>query len=755
MKRVISILLLISIIASALTGCNKPKDPEKEPLTQGELCSMVCDEFGMYDFEQSEPYIESVTEESPYFEAVQKCVEWGIIDADNSDFDVNSEVTEAELAEILVNAGNLLGEEANTEDKIEFAIKNDLVGTRPDGTINANKSVTLGEAQTAVSAAQEMWANPNYDEYLDYKLKDGVTEISKEDIHYENGSLIVTADAASGLKEGSIYLAPDEYGFIGAYRVNVIQDTGNGSFVISNDDSLKLEDVVESLSYQESKDVDLSTAVITDWDGNVIHDGINGTSASNSYSEDPRLEFLDTSIQENQINSTGFLSSTKFSFKVNDLDVDVTVTDNSIAFGVKGEVEGVPISGEYKISDLEVDNKIDYSVFGGLKYARLCMDYETEQNMALSQSITYGKNMYNQKEDFDHLGTLIKDVAYTASKTGLNYDGNECKGSQKSYGILKLDIPGLSSSICGLRLEVKLDVTVKGTVKIVLTTSSKYGVEYQKKSGARIINKKSTDKKIDVKAQIEALLYVGLVAFCWKFNLADIGAKIGLGCSMSSTAHLADYNKAGELPVEVDACVTRLPGDFMEILSSVPLGGSRKIETCSDAKIYFILRGAIGSNSLLGNFIKIEREFFGEKNAVLIGLHLEDGRIVDSCTRKYRSEDPDDEEKEANEENAAGSTDPEKLDLTSYILTLRGQSQHLEIDLGEGETAPEVIWASADPKIATVDSTGLVSPVSTGITKVTVSLKSDPTVYVLCTIVVQEIGEENWQFLPADMAVRI
>lgn len=92
------------------------------------------------------------------------------------------------------------------------------------------------------------------------------------------------------------------------------------------------------------------------------------------------------------------------------------------------------------------------------------------------------------------------------------------------------------------------------------------------------------------------------------------------------------------------------------------------------------------------------------------------------------------------------------MDLKTYVLTIKGEPKRLELDLDEGESAPNVVWTSENTSIATVDSTGMVSPVSTGYTTVTVSLASDPSVYVKCAVYVEEIGESNWEFLPSDLS---
>ena len=106
----------------------------------------------------------------------------------------------------------------------------------------------------------------------------------------------------------------------------------------------------------------------------------------------------------------------------------------------------------------------------------------------------------------------------------------------------------------------------------------------------------------------------------------------------------------------------------------------------------------------------------------------------------------------AGEEDGVGASNEDRLDLTTYVMTISGESKQLELELDEGEAAPAVVWTSDNPDVARVDDTGLVTPVSTGYAIITVSLQSDPSVYVKCAVYVEELGEENWEFLPADMA---
>ena len=114
-----------------------------------------------------------------------------------------------------------------------------------------------------------------------------------------------------------------------------------------------------------------------------------------------------------------------------------------------------------------------------------------------------------------------------------------------------------------------------------------------------------------------------------------------------------------------------------------------------------------------------------------------DGNVIDSETSS------------AGENEDIGASDDTQLDLKSYTVTLRGDSVQLELDLPAGTAVPDVVWTSDNPSVATVDASGIVSPVSTGTATITVSLRSDPNVYVKCAVYVEEIGEDNWEFLPA------
>lgn len=767
-RRMLSLLLIFSMLTGvlSLSGCGKT---EQNQMTRGDLLDMLCDEFGMYDYEQETPYLDSVPVDDPYFASVQKCVEWGILPADDLTYDVYAPATRGELAELAVNAGRLTDEADSTESKLACAAELELVESGRNGKIDENRKITREEARAALSTAQEIWADPNYEEYLEYELHNGVTEIGvNENITYpavEDG-LLLPADKAAGLTEGSIYLARDAYGFVQAHRVGALEVTGEGVLVTNRDEGLDIEDVFETIQYQESSTPDFSNSIVTDGGGNVLTaDGTGASGVLFSETDEPaQAHFLGAGVQARQIGQTGGMGGRSLEFTVDGVKIKGSISGDSIAFSAKGKInDEMSFSASYELSDFKFDQKVDFSR-GQLNYARLKLDYTAKNTLKfeakLSATSVDNPGAFSSTTDYKSaLMGVINDVAYDNSVSGFNYDGMHAKGCSKSIGIARIAIPGVHYGVAGLVLEIKLEVSLTGSIELSVQIANPNGIEYQRGAGVRVI--KGNDIAADLKLQVslEFLIYAGLVASFCGFNVADFGAKAGIGGSVSSTVHLADYTIAGELGIERAAVNTELPGDFMEAVARTRLGGTMKIETCSDARADAILRISVGSNSIIGKIVSWEHEIFGPKSGKLWSKawHIEDGIFVEECTRQYRMKEDaaNNGEGSASEKNRAGSTDPDKLDLTSYVITLSGAPQRMELALEAGEPAPQVVWVSENDRIASVDQTGLVAPVSTGVTVVIGYLKNDPSVSVRCTVIVQEIGKENWEFLPANMACRV
>lgn len=761
MKKFGKLILIMCLMIFCFSGCGSTGD-NQDNYTCGDLLDTICDEFGMYDYSQQEPYFASVQQDNPYFASVQKCVEWQIVSADDQDYDINAEVTLGELIERIVNAGRFLDETALTEDKVNFAIQNKFVEGSTD---KLDRKIQRDEAEKAVTAAADHWRNPQYEEKLDYELHNNVVNLDEPvgnaytAIIRNGNEVLLPADVAENITAGSVYLLRDEQGYLEPHRAASVDATEQGVRVVNNDEGLEFEDVFDELEYQNSLHINLAESRVTDGAGNVISTG-NLPVDNTAFSAMPLYgTAMPCTVDNYYVQQTGIFNSGSFSFKIDDVTIKGKISDNSISFSADGKLnETMSFNGSYEISDFDIDTDIDYK-WDTLKKARLSVDYTTKESLGFKTSLKVNSvdrsNAYTNRTDYSQmLGDALKKVAYDNSVSGFNYDGNKAKGSSKSIGIARIETP-LNVGIGRVVIDIKLEINLQGSVELVITTNTTSGIEYVKGSGIRAIKEKNVDEDLKLKASLEGLLYAGpVINFC-SFNLIDVGVKVGVGCSATSTAHLADYTIAGELAIERASVQNELPGDFMEAVSTVQFGGTLKAETCTDISAYFILRLTAGTNSLMGKFATLEAEICGKDNAELGSLHIEDGHFVDECTRKYRTEedeDKEDEEQELTDEEAAGSSDPDVLDLASYVLTINGKPEKLEL-LTAPADGQSITWQSEDTSIATVDSEGVVSPVSSGVTVITGRLTSNPEICVRCTVIVQEIGEENWEFLPSDMSI--
>lgn len=753
-RKFLVVLLVLAIMLQMLSGCGLfEKEDAQDQLTRGELLDMICDEFGMYDYSSGTPYIASVPTDDPHFASVQKCVEWGIISADDQNYDVNAPVDREELAQIVTSAGNLMDSSASGEECIQFAVSHNLVQT------DRNGNVDLDEAIQAVTGAQELWAHPVYDGHFNYELNDEIKVVNTGDIlSSAQGEVVLSSEVAAQLKPGDVYLYPDETGMPTPHRVAQLESSVEGVRIVNSTEAVQFEEVFETLDYAQNIAPDFSQSYITDGAGNVISSGIVSPT---TYYDSPSCYAtnLANASAPAAAHKLGLFNSREFSFKVDDIIISGKMSGDSISFTAKGKLDtkgsdaSMSFSASYELSDFNIDAAVDYGLVKGLQSARLSLDYTTKKDIKFSTSLTPSSinnpGAYGSTTDYgDFLGTVIKNVAYDNSVSGFNYDGEHSKGASKTIGIARIETP-LNVSIARIVIEIKLEISLNGSIQLIVKTHSVNGVEYQKGSGLRAIKNKSVDTDLQLKASLEALVYAGVVANCCSFNIIDVGVKGGIGCSIASTAHLADYTIAGELAIQRASADSKLPGDFMEAVAATQLGGTLKVETCTEAKAYFILRITAGDNSILGKITKLNIEVFGEKDKEIWSAHIEDGRIVEECTRKYRTE-----EDETEKEDTAGASDANRLDLVGgYVLTLNGASKILEITPESAVDPSQVVWTSTDPSIATVNQNGEVAPISTGITSVIASLKDDPSVQVQCTVIVQSIGESNWEFLPADMAV--
>ena len=338
-------------------------------------------------------------------------------------------------------------------------------------------------------------------------------------------------------------------------------------------------------------------------------------------------------------------------------------------------------------------------------------------------------------------------------------------------------------------MDVYAKLKVDGSIEISFSETGCKGIEY-KKGNCRVIN--TSDRDTDVKFKCKAEGTVSVVPTVNAFGFAIIGLKgeTGLGAEASLTFHLVDAGNhllqettATDLPPEVVEAmeISGLAAEADEIKKLAESQGgtftSEKstvelhIDTCIDINVYFILRVGIEEETLAGKLlkgtkIKVTWELYGNKNAKICNLHIENFDFVDAfskiefftdknqCTMKYTPFDNAFEQENAQDETINnGTVDVGEVLVVSdmKIVTLTGTCRTISvIQIPRGYELKDIVCESMDTSIASIDMNGVITARSEGSTTMIVRT-SDGKYSCACAVTVVNEFSEN--FTPLGFSV--
>lgn len=85
-KKIIAGVIFLAVISIAISAViiyrsgDKVRAPKENDISKFEWLKMLCEETGIIEYSNDEPYFEDVTSTSEYFNYVQSAVEWDVID---------------------------------------------------------------------------------------------------------------------------------------------------------------------------------------------------------------------------------------------------------------------------------------------------------------------------------------------------------------------------------------------------------------------------------------------------------------------------------------------------------------------------------------------------------------------------------------------------------------------------------------------------------------------------------------------------
>lgn len=259
--------------------------------------------------------------------------------------------------------------DAITDDTyVEFALEHGLVEEE-----KLKKGFTREECERVLETLKSLYFTEFWkDDYSDVVYRDAVIELSPESVLRSDmdGTEIVAADdVISSCQTGDVIVFTQENTNLKLAR-KITGIDSDGTLTL---EPVELDEVVESLTVSDITEVT--------FDDIISYYGLdekNGASNDLLHQQGDR-NFMDASIFSGSIDSKGYKLTVTTQGKNKDRRIVVQITEN-----VTGVTYTLPISdkvnrdddyaAEINIDKIHVGGQVDYSLFGGLKYAEAAVD---------------------------------------------------------------------------------------------------------------------------------------------------------------------------------------------------------------------------------------------------------------------------------------------------------------------------------------------------------------------------------------------
>lgn len=739
----------------------------KDFITRGEWISMLSETFGMDSYTKDTPAYSDVTSESSIFAYVQSAAEWGVLPVFSGDrLEISKTVTRKEAASTAaLAAGYKPGDSFDADSAISYAVENKIL----DNSKKLTAHMTKEECEAMLSAARKAYLNIPFTEKAVAVKTEDVVDISDsipaDKITATSGGLsfpgktytnaagqtAATVNTASGEKEvtaGSILITPGSQINPAGVAHKIVSISGGDGTVFVGTEAPTLEELYDEL------DVDMTVEANPD---NIIWaTGFTGGPASStgmSYNDGGsyRLDLLAVNNGPCQIvplDSRSYTTKAHADFefgngkfeksyppKKNSSNLGVgkgaqALNESNFSYNKTPSIEDFKGKTDSWTENLKVENKFSggYKISGYIDINAITVRTTVDYKRTKWLKIPYG----------------VENASIEVSSDITSYlklEGNLKEELKVGSVPIPIAATGLSVSV-----DLYIYVTADGTLEVKATAGSSAKVEY---AGGKLRQAGESHMEASVDAALEINFGANVSATLDALGIIKIvDAGVKVGGNLSASAHIG-----GSCKVSEDNGVSKIT--YQESLSIkadlyVPIvkiyaGGSKKtlIGSLGIGGEYTVLDKSNGAACI--NIIDEEWVFWEETV-----LADKDGNVTDSETTT------------AGEKDGVGASDEDVLDFMVYVITLKNESKAIELDLHGGTAVPEIIWSSDNTSVATVDGSGVVTPLKEGYTIITATLKSNPAVYVKCAVFVGNGvkgsmggsgsgGNDDWEFLPADM----
>jgi len=743
MKRIIALILALTLLLSSLAGCKNFKFSDE--VTRGEWIELLSTTLGMEEYMNNAPYFEDVKSDDELFGYVQSGYEWGVLSSIKKKFEKNDRATQEFVA---ITAAKSIDSAFSDEEAIKFAEENGIVSS------SGSKGVTLEECQKIVEATQKIYLQykHNYEDKVD--LADGVKDLSKE-----TGAIKQTAANEYKMqnevpKVGDVYIAPatNENPAGVAVKVSEVKKNSDGTYTVKTV-TPELNEVVDEISVSEIVVPEVDNIILPEGAKIVSGGGVKNQNSSstpkavpmvNSFNnndvvllgDDNKPKGASFTIEANFTKGTlsfnqGWENLSKNIEFLNPDDPDgklgqwfeksTLIPDRTLCGPdayknghIIEDYKNKKINQEELVKRLEENEKVN----GGVKTPTMTNKFSGGYEITGSIGV---ENMYVYPEI--KIETLKVWGVDTKIPTGVERVSVEVNADITS----KLSIKGKLENeltVCSIPMpvgpsgvvvtvELKLYVEANGELSIKATVNSNTLVEYSKGKFKKTTSKsESLEAELAVSIEAGPKVNVGLSAYGLKIVNADVSFAILIEASAK---------------VKAGTTVT-------ETKEKIVIDRSTKFITGVDGYIPIIKLSFGTDKETFANLLKLTRTFtlVPKEKAVNFDIVPEKEFILWQEITEF----PKEEEKEEIEENSSSTTTSSDnssssgstggvLSISDYFVTLeKGKSYSVSINgVPGGYSKSDYTWSSADTSIAKVDKNGKITGVGSGSTVVTVKSK--------------------------------
>ena len=383
--KAVALFLVAICILGCVCGCGKKTvgTAAKGELTRLKWIEMLSDSFYIQNSKTEDPYFSDVSKENEFFGKIQECVELGII-SEEKQFNANSSVSFKEAA---LNCINTIGKstvsdylktdkELSEKELLKFAKEKILT------EISDKKMLTQADAEKALQNSTELLLNKPLFEKEKIKLAEGVTDLRNSKAEYTDSSAVLSD--VKGIKKDSVIILPSSAEYPAGLARKVASVSGNTVTL----GEANIDEVFDEIKV--SKRTKLNSTDFTPAAGVTVgeYSAVENTSRTEEQSAAPTL----LTAQSNNNSYTELASDGKASF-----DIVLNLTKGELSLdekwgSLKGSYSdakspekasdfkfdgrnlytekykaGYEIKGKISLSDISLDNDVDYKKIAGIK----------------------------------------------------------------------------------------------------------------------------------------------------------------------------------------------------------------------------------------------------------------------------------------------------------------------------------------------------------------------------------------------------